>query len=198
MGIFSGIVKLDKALGLRTGATKAAREAKERGEQQYDLQEGFLDEMGGYYQPAIQQGQQAGSMLSGFYTGNQQPILDAVKSSPFLAQNIAMGENAIARNRQATGGFRSGTTQQNLAENSQINYQNAVNQYLSGLGTQQQFGANALNNYASSGANMLNQLGGTSSAIANVGINQAANKQNNIAGLASLAGNAASSFFGGS
>ena len=44
----------------------------------------------------------------------------------------SQGENAIARNQQATGGFRSGTTQENLAQNSQNVLQGLVQQNLQG------------------------------------------------------------------
>lgn len=171
MGIFSFI---EKGLGLRTGATAAARDAKELGENQLADEKAFLAELQGLYNPYIQRGEQASYDLDQFYSGNQQPIIDSAMNSPFYAQNIKTGEDAIARNRQATGGFRSGTTQENLAQNSQGVLQGLVQQMLQGKAGIADTGFSAIGNYGKQGSSMLSQIGSTAGEVATGGMNEAA------------------------
>jgi hypothetical protein len=63
----------------------------------------------------------------------QQGLIDDVMQSPFYNSMVNQGEQAVARNAAATGGFRSGTAQENLAQNSQNVLQGLVNQRLGGL-----------------------------------------------------------------
>ena len=129
MGMFSFI---EKGLGLITGATSAAKAAKKAGEVSLEEQAALKMEMSDIYQPRIGIGGEAFQGLSDFYSGDQQAIIDQAKSSPFMSSLVAAGEGAIARNAQATGGFRSGTTQENLAENSQNVLMGLVSQILQG------------------------------------------------------------------
>ena len=136
MGIFSkimsftGIGNLDKLT--RTGATAAARNAKEQGQNFLGQQQEFRDELRGLYGPSMQYGNQALGRINDFYGGNQQSAYDQAQSSPAYANMVSQGEDAIARNQQATGGFRSGTTQENLAQNSQNIPQGLVQQNMQG------------------------------------------------------------------
>ena len=180
MGMFSFI---EKGLGLRTGATQAAKEAKVAGEVQMGLETDFMGEIGDIYNPTIQQGQQAFTGLADYYEGNQQPVINQAMSSPMYSTMQGVGESAIARNAQATGGFRSGSTNENLAQNSQQVLASLIQQILQGKAGIADAGMNAANNYTNAGANMLGQIGGTSSQIANVDINSAANKQGILTGL---------------
>lgn len=188
MGLFSSVFgAVGDLVGnpWRTGATQAGKEAEAAGEAQLVREDAFLGEIQGLYDPTIQAGQQAFTGLADYYGGNQQPVIDQAYSSPMYKSMINQGESAIARNAQATGGFRSGTIQQVLAKNSQDVLGSLIQQILQGQGAVADAGQAATANYGNFGSNMLNQIGGTSGQIANVGINQAANKTNLLTGLVS-------------
>lgn len=178
MGMFSF---LDKPF--RTGATKAAREAKESGQVTLADQTALRNEIGGIYQPRMDMGNQAFNDLNSFYSGDQQSIIDQAQASPFMSSLISQGEQAIGRNAQATGGFRSGTTQENLAGNSQNVLMGLVNQMLEGKQNIAQAGYGATDSYTNAMQNIIAGQGNTRGQIANVGINQAAQKGNMLGGL---------------
>lgn len=180
MGLFSF---LDKPF--RTGASKAARDAKAAGEVQLGLETDYRQELKDLYAPTIERGQQAFTGLADYYGGDQQPIISQAQASPLYSSLVGAGESAIARNRQATGGFRSGTTQENLAQNEQGILMSLIQQILQGQGGIADAGAAATNAYATSGSNILSQIGGTSGQIANVDINKAAGKANLLSGIIS-------------
>ena len=192
MGLFSkitgaltlGLVGDDPFKFARTGATSAAKAATAAGETQLGREDAFLQEGRDLYNPTIQAGQKAFTGIADYYGGNQQPIIDQAYSSPMYQSMINQGESAIARNEQSTGGWRSGTTQEGLAENSQDVLGSLIQQILQGQGAVADAGQAATANYSNFGSNMLNQIGGTSGQIANVGINQAAQKTNLLTGLA--------------
>ena len=198
MGLFSkvlgaatfGLAGDSPFKGLRSGATQAAKQAKAAGEQSLADQMALKEEIGDIYDPRIQAGTQAFGDLNQFYSGNQQPIVDQAMSSPFMNQLVNSGENAIARNAQATGGFRSGTTQENLAENSQNVLMNLVNQVLQGKQGIAQSGFGAEDAYTTAMQNITAGTGATRGEIANIGIGQAANKQNMLGGLVGGLGSA--------
>jgi hypothetical protein len=75
----------------------------------------------------------------------QQKLIRQTQASPFYQQNIEAGEQAIGRNLAMTGGLRSGTAQEALAQNSQQVLQNMVAQRLSGIGSLAQLPSNAAN-----------------------------------------------------
>jgi len=127
-----GIVGDSPLKGLRSGATQAAKDAKLAGEAQLGEQQALREEIQGLYQPQIDAGKKAFKGLADYYGGNQQPIIDQAKASPFYGSIVSAGEDAVERNRQATGGFRSGTTQENLVENEQSGLQGLINQQLQG------------------------------------------------------------------
>ena len=180
MGMFSFI---EKGLGLRTGATQAAKKAEAAGEASLAEQTALKEEIGGIYDPRMQMGNQAFQDINAFYSGDQQPIIDQAQQSPFMTSLTTAGEEAIARNQQSTGGWRSGTTQENLAENSQNVLMNLVNQIVQGKQGIAQAGFGATDAYTTAMQNIIAGQGATRGEIANIGINKAASKQNMLSGL---------------
>lgn len=181
----------------RTGATKAGRDAKAAGEVTLNEQQTLGQEIGSIYQPAMDAGQQAFTGLADYYSGNQQPIINQAMNSPFMSQLVSQGEGAIARNAQATGGFRSGTTQENLAQNSQNVLMNLVNQQLQGQQGIANAGFGAQDAYSTAMQNIIAGQGATRGQIANVDIAKAANKQNMMMGGIGGLVQAGSAYFGG-
>jgi len=187
MGLFSSVMKftglgnLDKLT--RTGATAAARDAKAAGELSLADQMALKKEFKGIYDPRMQAGSKAFGELSDYYGGNQQPIIDQAKASPFMSSMIDQGEGAIARNQQMTGGFRTGTTQENLAQNSQNVLQNLVQQILGGKQSIAQAGFGATDAYTTAMQNIVAGTGATRGEIAGIDVNRAAQKQNMMSGL---------------
>lgn len=190
MGMFSFI---EKGLGLRTGATQAAKKAEAAGEVSLAEQTALKEEIGGIYDTRIQAGTKAFGELTDFYGGDQQTIIDQAQASPFMSSLVTAGEEGIARNAQMTGGFRTGTTQENLASNSQNVLMNLVQQILGGKRDIAQSGFGATDAYTTAMQNIVAGQGATRGEIAGIGINKAAQKQNMLSGLVQ-AGSAA---FGG-
>ena len=187
MGIFSSVMKftglgnLDKLT--RTGATAAARGAKEAGATTLAEQQALREEIGGIYNPRMEAGNKAFGELTDFYGGNQQGIIDQAKASPFMPSLVSEGEGAIARNAQSTGGWRTGTTQENLAENSQNVLMGLVNQILGGKQSIAQSGFGATDAYTTAMQNIIAGQGATRGEIAGVDINRAAQRGNMLSGL---------------
>jgi hypothetical protein len=187
MGIFSKVMEFT-GLGqasklLRTGATQAGRDAREAGEMTLAEQQALKQEVGGIYDPRIQAGNQASSELNDFYGGNQQGIIDQAQSSPFMSTLLQSADEGVARNSQMSGGFRTGTTQENFGKNSQNVLMSLVNQILQGKQGIAQAGYGAQDAYTNAMQNITAGVGNTRGQIANVGINQAAQRQNMIGGL---------------
>lgn len=80
-----------------------------------------------------------------FYQGGGQQLINETKRSPFYQGLIDQGEQAIGRNLSMTGGLRSGTANQALAQNSQNVLQGLVNQRLQGMQGLAQMPSNANN-----------------------------------------------------
>ena len=180
---FTGIGNLDKLT--RTGATQAAKNAKLAGEQTLAEQQALKAEIGGIYDPRMQAGNQAFSDINDFYSGNQQGLIDQAQSSPFMSSLINQGEESIARNAQMTGGLRTGTTQENLAGNSQNVLMGLVQQLLQGKQGIAQSGYGATDAYTNAMQNITAGVGNTRGQIANVDVSRAAQKQNMLGGLVS-------------
>ena len=180
MGMFSFI---EKGLGLRTGATQAAKAATEAGEVSLADQTALKEEIGSIYNPAITAGNEASQSLSNYYNGDQQAIINQAQSSPFMSSLVNQGESAIARNAQMTGGFRTGTTQENLAQNSQNVLQSLVNETLQGKQALANTGTNAQDAYTVAMQNIVNGTSATRGEIANIGVAQAANSATNIGNI---------------
>jgi len=180
----------------RTGATQAGKDAKIAGEVTLGEQQTLGQEIGSIYQPAMDAGQQAFGGLADYYSGNQQPIINQAMNSPFMSQLVSQGEGAIARNAQATGGFRSGTTQENLAQNSQNVLMNLVNQQLQGQQGIANAGFGAQDAYSTAMQNIIAGQGATRGQIANVDIAKAASKQDMMMGLVGAASSGAGAYYG--
>jgi len=179
---FTGIGNLDKLT--RTGGTQAAKNAKALGEVSLAEQQALKQEIGGIYDPRMQAGNQAFGELADFYGGNQQGIIDQAQASPFMSSLINQGEESIAKNAQMTGGLRTGTTQENLAGNSQNVLMGLVQQLLQGKQGIAQSGYGAQDAYTNAMQNITAGAGATRGQIANVDISRAAQKQNMYSGLA--------------
>jgi len=197
MGLF------DFTKNFRTGRTAAGKagdaaaiQAKELGAQTLAEQQALKTEIGSIYQPTMQAGQQAFGGLADYYAGNQQPIIDQAMSSPFMSQLVSQGEQATARNAQATGGFRSGTTQENLAQNSQNVLMQLVNQTLQGKQGIANAGFGATDAYTTGAQNIIAGQGATRGQIANIDIANAAQKANMAAGRTAMYGQIGSQALG--
>tara|TARA_R110000772_G_scaffold206220_1_gene316850 strand:- start:67 stop:675 length:609 start_codon:yes stop_codon:yes gene_type:complete len=201
MGIFSkvmsftGIGNLDKLT--RTGGTQAAKNAKSLGEVSLAEQQALKQEIGGIYDPRMQAGNQAFGELADFYGGNQQPIIDMAKGSEFMSSLVNAGEESIARNAKSTGGWRTGTSNENLAGNSQNVLMGLVQQLLQGKQGIAQSGYGAQDAYTNAMQNITAGAGATRGQIANVDISRAAQKQNMYSGLANAGISAYTAYTGG-
>ncbi len=144
MGMFSFIGDI---FGDITGANDAADASREASAQNLAFQQQGLDYLKEVQQPVLDIRNQALPALYGFYDptnpSGQADFVQGVQQSPFYESMIQQGEEAVLRNQAATGGLRSGTTQQNLARNSQGVLQGLVNQQLQGLGSFAQTPINA-------------------------------------------------------
>ena len=104
---------------------------KEREKIPQALREGALTGLGGEYGLTI--GADGKAVMSG-------SVLDRAKSSPFYTEAVRLGEDSVLRNASATGGLRSGTASENLAN---VNQQALLQSYqtqlqgLQGLGSLQ-------------------------------------------------------------
>lgn len=116
-----------------TGKT-AANAAGEASEASLGFQREALDYLKQTQQPLLEAQQFGLGGLQDYYSGNQQGLIDQVQASPFYSSMIDQGEESALRGAAATGGLRSGGTNQALAQNSQNVLQSLVNQQLGGLG----------------------------------------------------------------
>jgi hypothetical protein len=179
---FTGIGQAGKML--RTGATKAARDAKAAGETSLAEQQALKQEIGGIYDPRMQAGNQAFGELADFYGGNQQTIIDQAQASPFMSSLVEQGAKGVAQNAQMTGGLRTGTANENFAQNNQNVLMSLVQQMLQGKQGIAQAGYGATDAYTNAMQNITAGVGATRGQIANVDINKAAQRGNQIGGLA--------------
>lgn len=197
MGLFNKIISLGGITkNFRTGRTAAGKaadaaavQATELGQETLGEQQALKSEIGSIYKPTMKAGRQAFGDIAGYYAGDQQPIIDQATQSPFMSQLVNTGEQAIARNAQMTGGFRSGTTQENLAQNSQNVLMDLVNQVLQGKQGIANTGFGAADAYSTASQNIIAGQGATRGQIANVDIANAAGKQQQASGMTNLYGN---------
>ena len=199
MGLFSkimgvatlGLVGDSPFKGLRTGATRAAKDAKLAGEVSLAEQQALKTEIGDIYNPRMQMGEQAFGDIAGFYGGDQQTIIDQAQASPFMSSLVGVGEDAIARTSQATGGFRTGTTNENMVQNSQGVLMGLVQQILQGKQGIAQAGFGATDAYTTAMQNIIAGTGATRGEIAGIDVSRAAQRGNMISGLVGGLGKAA-------
>ena len=90
---------------------------KEREKIPQALREGALTGLGGEYGLTI--GADGKAVMSG-------SVLDRAKASPFYTEAVRLGEDSVLRNASATGGLRSGTASENLAN---VNQQALLQSY---------------------------------------------------------------------
>jgi hypothetical protein len=121
-----------------SGLEQAGREGREAAELQADYQRRAMEDL--QAQNVLPRQLRTGAMeqLGGLYGigGNQQDALAQLKQSPIYAGIMgtrAGGEEAILRNQAATGGLRSGNTQQALAQYNQDLENQALMQTMGGL-----------------------------------------------------------------
>lgn len=138
------------------GGGDAADASREASQLQAGYQREALDYLKTSQAPLLEAQQFGLTGLMDFYGGDQQGLIDQVQSSPFYSSMINQGEEAVLRNAAATGGLRSGTTQNALAQNSQNVLQGLVNQQLGGLGQ-----LSGLNPNVEGVANMTSGIGQT-------------------------------------
>lgn len=122
-------------IGDITGANKAADASRDASELSAQFQREALDYLKTSQAPLLEAQQFGLSGLMDYYGGNQQGLVDAAMASPYYTSMLEQGEEATLRNAAATGGLRSGTTQNALAANSQNVLNSAINQQLGGLQT---------------------------------------------------------------
>ena len=122
-------------IGDITGANKAADASREASELSAGFQREALDYLKTSQAPLLEAQQFGLSGLMDYFGGNQQGLIDQVQASPFYSSMVNQGEQALLRNAAATGGLRSGITQNALAQNSQNVLQGLVGQQLGGLQT---------------------------------------------------------------
>lgn len=120
------------------GKKRAGQVGREAAELQADYQQQALDYMMAQDELPQELRQGAMSQLGGFYGigGDPGASLSAFQSSPIYQamQNArASGEESILRQQAATGGLRTGTTQQNLAGFNQRIEDQALMNYMGGL-----------------------------------------------------------------
>jgi len=96
-------------------------------------------------------GAEYGFDSNGVYGGDGMSIIQRAEASPFYQTAIKRGEEGVLRNASATGGLRSGTTNENLAAVNQNALMSSYANQLSGLQGMAQLPSNA-NNIASAQA----------------------------------------------
>jgi len=196
MGIFSSVAKITDPgdfFGSRA-AESAASTAKDLGYQNIALQKDWMEYTKGQNQPfqdsALRALPMQEAMMGLYGAAAQQEQIDELQNSGLYSSMVSQGENAIARNQQATGGFRSGSTNIGLAQNSQNVLQNLYDKKLAGLGALSGRGLQSQQLNQQGGQYSLSEIGNTMGQIGNVGINAAANQQNKAMGFVGMAATA--------
>lgn len=131
-------------MGLLSGISKAlfgnpSKDIQKGVDAQLQAQREQLDYLKGVQEPVLNLRNRALPQLYGFYDPTnpqgQQQFIDQAEASPFYQRQREVGEQAILRNQAATGGLRSGGTQQALAGFNADLLNRTVNQNLQGLGS---------------------------------------------------------------
>lgn len=131
-------------MGLLSGISKAlfgnpSKDIQKGVDAQLQAQREQLDYLKSVQEPVLNLRNRALPQLYGFYDPTnpqgQQQFIDQAEASPFYQRQREVGEQAILRNQAATGGLRSGGTQQALAGFNADLLNRTVNQNLQGLGS---------------------------------------------------------------
>lgn len=121
-------------------------------------------------------GREYGFDANGNYGGDGMNIVQRAEASPFYQTAVKRGEESVLRNASATGGLRSGTTNENLAAVNQNALLSSYTNQLSGLQGMAQLPSNA-NNIA----NTMSGIGNTVAQGMTAGAQyQSAQSQNNV------------------
>jgi len=122
----------------------------------------------------------------------QQAAIDQLNYSPFMAESIRQGENAILQNASATGGLRGGNTQAALAQFRPQLLSQAYDRQFQNLGGLASIGQNAAAGVGNAGMQSTAQI---NSALQQAGAAQAQGAlaqgqawQNTLGGLTTAAG----------
>ena len=99
-----------------------------------------------------------GTLGANYGIGSSGSIMDRAMANPMYKQAIQQGENAVLRNASATGGLRSGTTSENLAQVNQNALIASYNDQIAGLQGLAALPSNA-NNIAAYSAGVGNAYG---------------------------------------
>ncbi len=130
-------------MGLLSGLSKAlfgdpSKDIQKGVDAQLQAQREQLDYLKSVQEPVLNFRNQALPQLYGFYDPTnpqgQQQFIDQAEASPFYQRQQEVGEQAILRNQAATGGLRTGGTQEALAGFNTDLLNRTVNQNLQGLG----------------------------------------------------------------
>lgn len=193
MGLFDIIGKVSDpadVFGVRSGAA-AAETAKDLGYKSAAMQQEWMDYIKSQSEPFQESALRAlpvqEAMIGLGEPGAQQAEVQKLMESPFYQSMLGQGEEAVGRNLSMTGGLRSGTANEALAQNSQNVLQSLYQNKLQNLGTLSGRGLQSQQLGQQGGAQALGDLTSTFGQIGNVGIGQAANQQNTAMGLAGMA-----------
>ncbi|MBV4553059.1 hypothetical protein HU742_018090 [Pseudomonas sp. SWRI102] len=122
----------------------------------------------------------------GKFASDGKSIIQRAEDSPFYQTMVQRGEEGVLRNASATGGLRSGNTNEALASVNQNALMASYANQLSGLQGMAQLPSNA-NNIASSMAGIGQTTAQGMTAQANFGAQQGQNNFNNAMGAGALA-----------
>ncbi len=194
MGLLSTISKISDpadVFGTRAGAA-AAETSRELGLQSAAMQRDWMDYIKSQSEPFQEAALRAlpvQEALIGLGDPDLQMMeIQKIKDSPFYQSMISQGEEAVGRNLSMTGGLRSGTAKEALAQSTQNVLQSLYDQKLQNLGTISGRGLQSQQVGQQGGAQALGELTGTLGQIGNIGVSQAAQQQNTAMGIAGLVG----------
>ena len=170
-----------------TGKT-AADASQSAADTSVAFQREALDYLKQSQEPLLEAQQFGLSGLMDYYSGNQQGLVDAAMQSPYYTSMLAQGEEATLRNAAATGGLRSGTTQNALAANNQNVLNSAIGQQLGGL--------QMLSGFQPNTTSIANMTSGIGSTLAQGQLGAAQARQQGLGNLMSLGGSLVGGLFG--
>lgn len=178
-GILGGGKKDKSAEKAAETSANAQREALEYLKQTEKLpqafREGALKDLGAEYGMTLD--------ANGNVISDGQSIIERAEASPFYTTAVRRGEEAVLRNASATGGLRSGNTNEALAEVNTNALLNAYNTQLAGLNGLASLPSNA-NSIAAGISGIGNTLAQGQIAAANAKSAGGQNSLNNLMGLA--------------
>lgn len=145
--------------------------ARVQGQEALALQQEWMDYIQGMYEPFSDVAEQALTAqvgLSGLGGAEQQQqMVSDIQADPFYQAQVGVGEEAVLRNQAMTGGLRSGTTQEALAQTNQALLSREIDtryQRLAGLSGQGFAGSEAMGRYGTANIDQMSTtMGGIAS-----------------------------------